>query len=133
MLKYNDKYFVLKQKLPNGKPSPNKNDNYIQCKKNGDNYIQIYRYNKDTLAVMFWSVGVANNRIKELNEKGVDIKLFVLGDDESIYLFHEKDLKKVAKVVGARKRTKRELTEEQREELRERLRKAREVKKNGKD
>ena len=133
MLKYKDKYFVLKQKLLNGKPSPNKNDNYIQCKKNGSNYIQIYRYNNDTLAVLFWTVGVANNRIKELNEKGVDIKLFVSGNDESIYLFYEKDLKEVVKVVGARKRTKRELTKKQREELRERLRKAREVKKNGKD
>lgn len=129
MLKYNEKYFVLKQKLPNGKSSQNKDDNYIQCKKNGSNYIQIYRYNKDTLAVLFWSVGVANNRIKELNEKGVSLKLFVSGNDESIYLFPEKDLKKVAKVVGARKRTKRELTDEERDELRERLRKARESKK----
>ena len=121
MLKYKDKYFVLKQKLPNGKPSPNKDDTYIQCKKNGDNYIQIYRYNKDTLAVMFWSVGVANNRIKELKEKGVGIKLFASGDEESIYLFHEKDLKKVTKVVKARKRRK--LTEEQRQQLIERLQK----------
>lgn len=119
MLKYNDKYFVLKQKLPNGKPSPNKNDNYIQCKKNGNNYIQIYRYNKDTLAVMFWSVGVANNRIKEIKEKGVDIKPFVSGDEESAYLFPEEDFKKVAKVVKARKRRK--LTEEQRQQLIERL------------
>ena len=133
MLKYKDKYFVLKQKLSNGKPSPNKNDNYIQCKKNGSNYIQIYRYNNDTLAVLFWTVGVANNRIKELNEKGVSLKLFVSGNEESIYLFPEEDFKKVAKVVKARKRIKRELTDEQRDELRERLRKAREVKKNGKD
>ena len=119
MLKYKDKYFVLKQKLPNGKPSPNKNDNYIQCKKNGKSYIQIYRYSQDTLSVLFWSVGVANNRIKELNEKGVDIKPFVSGDEESVYLFPEEDLKKVTKVVKARKRRK--LTEEQRQQLIERL------------
>ena len=133
MLKYNDKYFVLKQKFPNGKPSQNKDDNYIQCKKNGDNYIQIYRYNESTLAVLFWTTEIANSRTKQLKENGVNIKPFVIGKSESVYLFPEKDLKKVAKVVGARKRTKRELTEEQREELKERLRKVREVKKNDKD
>lgn len=125
MLKYNEKYFVLKQKLPNGKPSPNKDDNYIQCKKNGSNYIQIYRYNKDTLAVLFWTTEIANSRVKQIKEKGIDIKPFVTGKTESIYLFPEKDFKIVAKIVGARKRRKRELTDEERIILKERLQKAR--------
>ena len=125
MLKYNEKYFVLKQKLPNGKPSPNKDDNYIQCKKNGDNYIQIYRYNESTLAVLFWTTEIANSRTKQLKENGVNIKPFVIGKSESVYLFPEKDLKKVAKVVGARKRIKRELTDEEKQIVAERLRKAR--------
>jgi hypothetical protein len=121
MLKYKDKYFVTRQKDSNNKPSSNKDDTYIKCKKNNKQYIQIYRYNSDTLAVLFWSNGVANNRVKELSDQGIILKLISSGDDESIYLFSETYLANVAKVVGARERTKRELTEEQREVLRERM------------
>lgn len=119
MLKYKDTYFVIKNKDSNGNWI-NKNDTYIQCvpTKAG---IQIYRYSSSLLAVQFNSVGIANNRIKELIVLGVQLTTLQCGSDERTYKFKESEFPTVADIVGARKRVKRDLTDEQREELRIRL------------
>ena len=119
MLKYKDTYFIGKPKDSKGKATSNKDDCYIRCKKN----VHIFRYNSDTLSVMFLTNRYANNRLQELSDANVQMKPFQIGDNEQVYLFPESDLTKVADVVMAKKRIKRNLTEEQREVLRERMRK----------
>lgn len=121
MLKYKDTYFIGKPKDLEGKVTSNKDDNYIRCKKN----VQIFRFNSDTLAVMFLTNRYANNRLQELSDTNVQMKPFQIGDNEQVYLFPESDLSKVADVVMAKKRIKRNLTDEQREVLRERIMNAR--------
>ena len=121
MLKYKDTYFIGKVKDSEGKVTSNKDDCYIRCKKN----VHIFRYNSDTLSVMFWTNKYTNNRIKELSDVNIQLKPFQIGDNEQVYLFSESDLTKVADVVMAKKRIKRNLTEEQREVLRERIMNAR--------
>ena len=117
MLKYKDTYFVARQKDSTGKPSINKDDCYIRCKRG----VQIYRYNPSTLAIQFNTNGYANNRLKELSDIGVHFTSLQRGDDEQTYTFSESDLSKVADIVKAKKRVKRDLTDEQRNILRERM------------
>lgn len=117
MLKYKNNYYIYKQKDISGNYTSNKYDNFIKCKNN----IFIYRFNINTLIVSFQTRGVANNRIKELSILGVNLIPFQIGDDECTYKFNESDFPNVAKVVKAKKRIKRDLTDEQREVLRERL------------
>lgn len=117
MIKYRGTYKVIKEKDKNGKLSLNREDNYLL----GRNKIQIYRFNNDTLCILFRSTGVANNRVKELADLGVKLIPYLMGKDEKVYKFAELDLEKVAEVVKIRKRIKRDLTEEQRNEIKERL------------
>jgi hypothetical protein len=116
LLKYKDTYYIIKSK------TENKLDNYIPCRKSKG---QIYRYSSSLLAIQFTSNGIAKNRIKELSEAGVQLTILQHGDNEQVYTFTEVDLDKVAEVVGAKKRVKFNLTEEQREERRTRLQNAR--------
>jgi hypothetical protein len=73
---------------------------------------------------MFLTTQYANNRVAELQDAGVQLTLFQDGDNESVYLFPESDLSKVANIVKAKK--KKILSEEQKEVLRERILNARE-------
>ncbi len=110
MLKYKDTYYIIKSK------TENKDDNYIPCRKSK---AQIYRYSSDLLAIQFNSNGITNNRIKELTELGVQLTIIQCGDNERVYTFSEFDLNKVADIVSAKKKIKRELTDEQREIMRQ--------------
>ena len=120
MYKYKDTYYILRPKDKFGKPTINKDDNYIPCIKN----VQFYRYSTNTLAVMFWTNQYAHNRLKELSEAGVIMKPFQIGDNEQVYLFPEYNLSTVADIVKAKKRIKRNYTDEQKEEIRERLKRS---------
>jgi hypothetical protein len=117
--KYKEDYYIYKQKDNNDNYTCNKEDNYIKCKNN----IQIYRYNTETLVVQFSSNGVANNRIKELSALGIELTPFQIGDNERTFKFSEDFFPIVADVVKAKKRIKRDLTEEQRKVLKERMKK----------
>lgn len=117
MYKYKDTYYILRPKDKFGKPTINKDDNYIPCKKN----VQIYRYNSDTLAIMFWTNKYAQNRLRELSTQNVHLKPFQIGDDEQTYLFSESNFPIVADVVKVKKKIKRNLTDEQKEVLRQRI------------
>ncbi len=117
MNKYKDTYRVFKPKDKNGKYSSNLDDTYVICYKN----VQIYRYNSNTLAIQFNSNKYANNKINELYTLGVLLIILQRGDDEQVYTFPENDFSKVAEVCKAKKRIKRELTNEQKEVLRQRL------------
>jgi len=121
MLKYKDTYFIGKTKDSKGIVSSNKDDNYIRCK----NGIQIYRYNKNILVVQFNTVGIANNRLKELSAIGINLTPFQIGDNEQTYTFSESILDKVADIVKARKRIKKNYTDEQKLEIKLRLEKGR--------
>ncbi len=121
IIKYRGTYRVLMQEK-----TTNENDTYLKCKSN----THIYRYNDTMLAIQFNSNGYANNRVKDFKSKGVELQKFVQGDNESVYLFYEKDLSKVAdilkpRVKGANKThkitKKKELSEEQRQKLRDRM------------
>lgn len=121
MLKYKDTYFIGKPKDSEGKVTSNKDDNYIRCRKN----VQIYRFNVDTLAIQFNTKIYTSNRMKELSDVNMSPIPFQIGDNEQVYLFPESDLSKVADIVKAKKRIKRDLTDEQRKEIGERLNNAR--------
>ena len=116
-LKYKDNYYIHKEK------SDNKEDSYILCKKK----VQIYRYSPSLLAVIFWSNKYANLKLKELINAGVQLTILQRGDDEQVYTFNESDFYIVADIVKAKKRIKRNLTEEQKEILRLRLQNVRQV------
>jgi hypothetical protein len=123
VIKYRGIYRVFLQQNPKtGEYTPNQDDTYLKCKNN----VHIFRYNKDTLAVQFNSNKYRNNRLAEFTESGIDMKLFVSGNTESVYLFDEKDLVFVANILrpiikgkdkNPKKRT-RNITEEQRQKLR---------------
>ena len=121
MDKYKEKYKVIRQRDNLGKYSLNKDDMYILC----SHGIIIYRYGKKMLAVSFVTTKSRNLRIEEMQQAGVDLKLLQDGDSESTYTFPEEMFKTVAKIVGVKKRVKRNLTEAQKKELRERLAKGR--------
>jgi len=61
--------------------------------------IEVYRYSKDKLAIMFITTNSSNNLIPQLESKGVKLDNLVMGDQESIYIFKEIDLPKVHSVV----------------------------------
>jgi hypothetical protein len=119
--KYKEDFYIYKQKDSDGNYTSNKDDNYIKAK----NGIQIYRYNENTLAVQFNSTGIANNRIKELSALGVQLTSFQIGDNESTYKFSESDFPIIADIIKAKKRIKRDLTDEQKEVIKERLKNSR--------
>lgn len=123
MNKYKDTYKIKKELDKSGKPSLNKQDTYIPCKRTKN---QIYRYDKDTLVVYFHSKIYTKNRLTELTELGIELIPYQIGDNESTYKFAETDLDKVAEIIKAKKRVKRDLSEEDRNILRERMIKARE-------
>lgn len=93
--KYIGTYRVFQEITDDGKASPNKNDSFLRCRYN----IQIYRYNTDTLAMIFFSNQTANNILPQLKEQEVKLIKLNQGDMESTWLFSEKDIHKVAKVV----------------------------------
>ena len=117
MQKYKDRYKVLRQKDTQGKYTMNKGDTYIPCRKG----VQIYRYNKNTLAVSFNTAKYTISRISRLSSAGVELTLLQNGDSESAWLFPEKQLDIVAKWVFASHVKKRELTPEQKEAARQRM------------
>lgn len=113
----------------NGQLTENEYDTYLKCKSK----VTIFRYNSDTLAILFPSRTYKNNKINELSGVGIHLIKFCSGEDESVYLFNEYDLPKVAEILkpitkGANKsptscakKKKREMSEEQREVLRQRM------------
>ena len=113
MIKYKDTYKVVKTKDQNGK-FKNPDDTYIPSKN-----AQIYRFNADTLAIMFFTRQYAKNRVNDLNNVGVVLKLLQIGDDEQTYTFPESDFNIVAEICKARK--KKVLSDETKEKLRNRL------------
>jgi hypothetical protein len=116
MNKYKEDYYILKNKDTEG-IFTNKDDNYIQRK----NKVQIYRFDDDTLAIQFYTKQFAKNRIKELSAIGIQLTPFQIGDNEITYTFSESDFSTVAEVVKAKKRIKRDLSDEQKETLKLRM------------
>ena len=121
MYKYKDD-FIIKRPIDkrNGKPTPNKDDNFIPCK---DGF-EIYRYGESELAIMFIkSIAKRKNRVKAIMDAGVNIYCKFGKDSgnilagESVYCFPEKDLYTVAAIVGAKKRRK--ISEEHKQILRD--------------
>ena len=69
----------------------------------------------------FKSNGVANNRIKDLSELGVNLIPFQIGDDERTYKFNEVHFPIVSEVVKAKKVVRLNLSDEERLLKKERL------------
>lgn len=131
MIKYRGTYRVYLPLLDDGSSTPNEDDTYLRCP---SGKATIHRYNLNTLSIYFYSIGCANNRVRELGELGVKLTLFKDGDGERVYHFHEKDMDIVAQVLkpivqgknkSPRVRKKRQLSEEEKERLRKQLEKAR--------
>ncbi len=81
--------------LTTGKASENEYDTYLKGKYN----TQVYRYDKNTLALYFAATNTVNKILPVLKDLGVQLKLFVQGDFESVYLFPEQDLSKVHSIL----------------------------------
>lgn len=128
MIKYRGQFRVFMPLDNKGNSTENTDDTYLQSRQ-----VEIYRYNDELLAIMFKSNGYCNNRLKELDEAGVQLTILQDGDDERVYTFKESDFEKVTSIIklttkGKNKspvvkanRKKRELSEEQLKILRERL------------
>lgn len=93
--KYVGTYRVFQAINLDGTLSKNEDDTYLKCKYN----TQVYRHNKDTLAILFVANQTVRNMLPVLKKAGVHLQLHTEGDNESIYLFPEKDLKKLAKIM----------------------------------
>ena len=79
----------------------NKYNIYIKGRYN----TEIYRYDKNTLAIYFTSNQTINSIANKLNEKNIKLSLLVQGDTESIYTVkesHINDLHEILhfKIVG---------------------------------
>ena len=68
-----------------GNPTKNPDDTYIR----GKYKTEVYRYNASKLAILFRSGTTSKNIIRKLKILGVELKPFIIGDNESVYLFSE--------------------------------------------
>lgn len=93
--KYLGVYRVFPTILTNGELSPNREDTYLL----GKYKIQVYRWNKNTLCVYFASNQTVNNILPQLQEKGVQLELYLQGDTESVYKVKESDIHKLHEVI----------------------------------
>lgn len=94
LLKYVGRFRVFQEITLDGKPSPNKHDNYIKFRTGN-----IYRFDKNTLALLLNTSHAKNTIIPELENKGVKFTVLNDGDFEGIYLFSEKQIDIVTSVV----------------------------------
>jgi hypothetical protein len=81
--------------MSNNELSKNKDDTYLL----GKHKIQIYRWDKNTLCIMFQSNQTVNNIIPQLEELDIKLELYVSGETESVYKFRESDIHKVHEIV----------------------------------
>ena len=81
--------------LETGKASSNKDDTYLKTKYKS----QIYRHTKSKLALLLTTGNSIKNVPPQLEQAGVKLILHFDGDCEAIYLFSEKDMDKVAKIM----------------------------------
>ena len=72
----------------------------------GKNNTEVYRYNQNKLAIYFPATKSMQDRTKELREQGVKLELFVECENEYVYLFPEKDIDKVHKILKFHKKGK---------------------------
>jgi 16S rRNA U1498 N3-methylase RsmE len=100
IIKYRGTYRIFMPIDSKGKPTKNENDTYVK----GKYKTEVYRYNKNTLAVQFMTTESAKITIQKLSELGVNLTNFIQGDFESVYLFPEKDLDKVNSVLKFQKK-----------------------------
>jgi hypothetical protein len=73
----------------------NENISYLRGKYN----TEIFRYDKNTIAIYFISGATTNNVLPQFDKLGVKYKCYVQGDFESVYHFKEKDLEKIHSVL----------------------------------
>lgn len=78
--------------LVTGKPV---DDLYLKCKYN----VQIFRYDKNWLGVLFTSGQTVNNVLPKLKKLGVNMTKVSDGDVESIYKFPEDKIDEVASIL----------------------------------
>jgi len=93
--KYIGTYRVFPTLTLDGELSKNLDDLYLL----GKYKIQVYRHDKNTLAIYFLNNQTVNNIIPQLKELGINIELYLEGDFESIYHFKECEIEKVNKIV----------------------------------
>ena len=74
------------------------------------------------------STGKINNRLKALEELGVEISNVTKADGEIMFSFEPKDLTSICSVFKIKKKIKSKMTEEQKQIARDRLKEAREHK-----
>ena len=100
MRKYIGKYRVLCERDYNGEPT---GEDFTYLVGTGG-YVnsKVYRYddNKLSLLVVGRSNGLIYNTIAKMKELEVEILDFVSADKESIFIFHESDLPKVAEIIS---------------------------------
>lgn len=69
---------------------------YLKCKNN----VEIFRYNKKELGILFPARNTLNKMLPILKKKKIKVKKISEGDSESIYAFKEKDLSEIAKILN---------------------------------
>lgn len=74
------------------------------------------------------STGKINNRLKALEELGIEISNVTKADGEIMFSFEPKDLTSICSVFKIKKKVKSKMTEEQKQIARDRLKEAREHK-----
>ena len=66
----------------------------------GKNNVEIFRYNKKELGILFPARNTLNKMLPILKKKKIKVKKISEGDSESIYAFKEKDLSEIAKILN---------------------------------
>ena len=93
--KYIGIYRVFPTICNNGQLSKNLDDVFLL----GKYKIQVYRYDENTLSILFTNNQTVNNVIPQLNSLGVKTELYLDGEFESIYHFNEEDIDKVNEII----------------------------------
>jgi hypothetical protein len=95
LLKFVGRFRVFQEiTLDDGEPTSNKYDNYIKFRTG-----QIYRYNKNTLALLLNTSHAKSTIIPELENLGVNFTIALDGTQEGIFHFSETQLDTVVSVV----------------------------------
>ena len=96
MKKYQSQFRVFQEIcLDTKKSSLNELDTYLICKSG----IQIYRYDKNTLCILFQTTHSKKKYLPLFKKEKIDVEMYSEGDMESTYTFKESDLMKVAEIV----------------------------------
>jgi len=97
IIKYTGVYTIFHQENSDGKPSKNKDDNYLK----GHYNTEIYRHDSSTLSIYFPTGSSSKSFISKCEEENIKVWEYISSDTctEAVIRFNENDIHKVHKIL----------------------------------